>query len=333
MIIEASHTYFGGGYVLLEQILEYCEANRIATVVYVGYRDVYEKLEGRAFQQAKLVRTNFMSTLVRYFRKRSGVLFFCNLPPFVFNEQSVLYAQNYLLFESPRFASHITIGYNIKKFIYFYLIKYFSHNVSQVVCQTVPVQQTLKNHLGIEAGVYPFFRNMYPLAIEKKYDICNIGTGEPHKNLGRLFDAVESLSERYRFTMVVTLDGRIAHRELLARIERINHRFKRTIITNLGHIHYEHIIQVYNSSRVMVFPSLAETIALPLIEAQQCGITVLSSDLPYTYNVLTNPVTFDPEDEKSIEEKLERFLNNEYAEVKQELKVQSKLDEFIRLLS
>lgn len=332
MIIEASHTYFGGGYVLLEQILEYCEANRIATVVYVGYRDVYQKLEERKYNQVQLVKTTFISTLLRYFKKRSKVLFFCNLPPFVRNDQAVLYAQNYLLFESPHFARH-NAWVNIKKFVYFHLIKYFSHNVDRVVCQSVPVQQTLKKNLGIDAGVYPFFRNMHPLEIEKKYDICNIGTGEPHKNLGRLFDAVESLSERYRFTMVVTLDGRVAHRELHARIERINHRFKRTIITNLGHIHYEHIVQVYNSSRVMVFPSLAETIALPLIEAQQCGITVLSSDLPYTYNVLTNPVTFDPEDEKSIEDKLERFLNNEFADVKQELKVQSKLDEFIRLLS
>ncbi|MCE1156221.1 MAG: glycosyltransferase [Bacteroidales bacterium] len=332
MIIEASHTYFGGGYVLLEQILDYCETNRIATEVYVGYRDVFEKIRARNYRQVRLVKTNSISTLFRYFRKRSNVLFFCNLPPFVRNEQSVLYAQNYLLFETPRFTSQITLVYNIKKFVYFHLIKNFSHNVSDVVCQTVPVQQILQKNLGINARVYPFFRDMHQLELTKRYDFCNIGSGEPHKNLGRLLDAVESLSARYTFTLVVTLDGRLAHRELQNRIERINNKFQRTVITNLGHIHYEHIIHVYHSSRAMVFPSLAETIALPLIEAQQCGITVISSDLPYTHNVLTNPITFDPEDVGSIEEKMEGFLLDKYSHVSQELKVQSKLDDFIHIL-
>ena len=44
MIIEASNTYFGGGYVLLEELLRNLEQQDDETLVYVGYKNVYEAL-------------------------------------------------------------------------------------------------------------------------------------------------------------------------------------------------------------------------------------------------------------------------------------------------
>jgi hypothetical protein len=99
--IEASHIYFRGGFVLLEQILDYCEENQLSAKVYLGYKEVYQYFIEKKYRYLTLEQTTGIATILRYFRKRENVLFFCNLPPFVRCGQSVLYAHNILFFQSP----------------------------------------------------------------------------------------------------------------------------------------------------------------------------------------------------------------------------------------
>jgi len=332
MIIEASNIYFGGGFVLLEQILLYCESNNIGTKIYIGYPAVYAELLSRNYLYAELKKTNSIGTLIRYCKRRTRVFFFCNLPPFVKNANSVLYAHNILFFKTPAIDRNQSFLFNLKKYVYYGWIRYFSKNVSIVACQTADVKDSLSKYLNIKAELHPFFKTLNALKTNKEYDFCYISSAPPHKNHNKLFQAVDSLSVEHSFKLSVTIADTSANKELIAQIDAINNRHARTVIINQGFLTEKEMIGLYSKSKTLIFPSLAETIALPLIEAMQCGLAVLSSDRPYSYQVIENPITFNPLSVESIQQTMEDHLLGKHEGIIQKIKVENKLPELIELL-
>lgn len=79
-------------------------------------------------------------------------------------------------------------------------------------------------------------------------------------------------------------------------------------IDNLGFLPHEEVLEHTLRARYVVFPSLAETLGLGLVEAIFCGCTILAADLPYTYQVLKPPYIFDPRTSTSIADCVERAL-------------------------
>lgn len=55
-----------------------------------------------------------------------------------------------------------------------------------------------------------------------------------------------------------------------------------------GRVSYTTLLSMYKSSKGLLFPSVIETIGLPLIEAASFGLPILVSDLEYSREVLTN---------------------------------------------
>ena len=327
--IEASNIYFRGGFVLLEQLLEYCEQHSLEANVYIGYQEVFDYFGKKKYKNISLIKTNGLKTFLRYFRKRNNTLFFCNLPPFVQCEQTVLYAHNPLFIQSPAFVRGKSVMFNLKKFFYYYWIKLFARNVDVVACQTEAVYKTLWENLHVKSELYPFYRVASPLHLVKKYDFCYVGSNAPHKNNKLLLKAVEELSNRYVFSLVMTIEHTPDNMELIDNIDRINNRFSRDIIINKGLIPANEVAEIYAASKAMVFPSLAETLGLPLIEALQYGLKVLSSDLPFTHQVVENPIVFNPESVDEIVQVMEHFLNGAYSEVIQKNRIPNKLPELI----
>lgn len=329
LIIEASNTYFGGGFILLEQILSYCEDMAISNKVYIGYSKVYHELQRRNYKHIELKKTNSIKTIFRFLCHRSHVLFFCNLPPFVRNPNSILYAHNILFFKTPVIDKNQSFLFNLKKYVYFGWIKYFSKKVSVVACQTNDVKDSLFKYLHVNAELYPFFKTLNPIETSKEYDLCYISSAPPHKNHNKLFQAVDLLSDEHSFTLAVTIADTSANKELIAQIDAINKRHERTVIINKGSIAEKEVLFLYSKSKTLIFPSLAETIALPLIEALQCELTVLSSDRPYSYQVIANPIVFDPLNIESIKKVLEDNLTGKHRYINQKIRIESKLPELI----
>ncbi len=59
------------------------------------------------------------------------------------------------------------------------------------------------------------------------------------------------------------------------------------VIKLIGKISYEKVLEYYKSSDLLVFPSYLETFGLPLIEAQQFNLDILTVDLEYAKEVST----------------------------------------------
>ena len=80
----------------------------------------------------------------------------------------------------------------------------------------------------------------------------------------------------------------------------------------------------------MIFPSLAESFGLGLIEAIECGCKVIGADLPYTYEVCEPSIVFDPMDDESIFEAFEKSLDD--AVKTSSPKIRNNINELINIL-
>ena len=66
--------------------------------------------------------------------------------------------------------------------------------------------------------------------------------------------------------------------DLIRSIEELNENSIITIV-NFGTISKEKVCELYAQSKCLIFPSLEESFGLPLIEAVDMGLDVISSDL------------------------------------------------------
>lgn len=118
----------------------------------------------------------------------------------------------------------------------------------------------------------------------------------PHKNHIRLLEAVKIMRERYAFDGLLVLTGIAmqSHAEIKAEI----HRFGLAeTVRILGYLPATDLPYLYNSARLMVFPSLFEGFGIPLVEAMACGCPVVCSSTTSLPEVVGEAgMLFDPLD-------------------------------------
>ena len=119
---------------------------------------------------------------------------------------------------------------------------------------------------------------------------------DPHKNHKRLFKCFNKLSKlKYKeLILLVTLE----HSQLPKEIKNNKQ------IIFLGTKSFRVINQIYKLVDFLIFPSLNESLGLPLIEASLCNLPIIASDLDYVYDVSTPSYTFDPFSEEDIFKKI-----------------------------
>ena len=122
----------------------------------------------------------------------------------------------------------------------------------------------------------------------------------PHKNHKILFSSFENLSKNFskkfskNFKLMVTIDKKIMPYSL---------RENKNILF-LGNQSFETIFDIYTLVDYLIFPSLNESLGLPLIEAELNNLPIIASDLDYVYEVCNPRITFNPYSEKDICEKI-----------------------------
>ena len=68
------------------------------------------------------------------------------------------------------------------------------------------------------------------------------------------------------------------------------------------------INKIYKIVNFLIFPSLNESLGLPLIEANLYKLPIIASDLDYVYDVCEPSLTFDPYSEEDIFKKILEIL-------------------------
>jgi glycosyltransferase involved in cell wall biosynthesis len=123
----------------------------------------------------------------------------------------------------------------------------------------------------------------------------------PHKNHIRLLEALAILRDRHNLVVPLVGIGRIYRLHWPLVIETLD-RFKlHGQVQLFGQVSEEELNAMFALARFMVFPSLFEGLGLPVLEAQQLGVPVLSSTASCLPEVAGDgALYFDPADPEAI---------------------------------
>lgn len=333
IVIEASHINSGGSFTLLKFLLNEFERRKYIAVVYVKYDHIYEDLMARSFYYIELRKTSSIRTIFRYMQRNDNVLFFCSLPPFVHCRNSYVYFHSEYYSYKPVFnVDDKSFFEKIKSYIYYYWIKAFKYNVQNFFCQTSLVRNNLRRTYCLNPLILPFYS--LPIvenhSLAKEYDFFYPAIGTIHKNHILLLEAFEELlAHGKKATLAVTISEQ--YESLLHRVDRVNAKYPNSII-NLGYCDEKQLDISYRKSKALIFPSTMESLGLPLIEALAYGLKVMSSDLEYSYKVISNPIVFNPNNSSDIAAVMNNYLDGKYEHVCQEVLVENKMDLLIDFL-
>lgn len=148
--------------------------------------------------------------------------------------------------------------------------------------------------------------NQYSLKQEKY--ILSVGTLEPRKNIKRLIEAYQKLSEELRNQYPLVIVGKKAWAA-----EFLND--KNIIFT--GYVDDHDLPYLYSGSKCFVMPSLYEGFGLPVLEAMASGTPVICSDRSSLPEIGGDDVHYiqDPENIEPIFVVLSHVLQSEVSEL------------------
>jgi glycosyltransferase involved in cell wall biosynthesis len=180
------------------------------------------------------------------------------------------------------------------------------------------MQRLVKKELHLHAVVQPFVgnyrgkgcitRSAFADISRKKIDFIYVACGDPHKNHRMLVKAWEILaSEGTKPSLCLTLETN-KYRKLCEWIEDRKNA-SRLKITNAGELPLQEIQNLYTQSRALIYPSILETVGLPLVEAKAAGIPIIAAELDYVRDIVNPEQTFNPYSALSIARAVKRFLN------------------------
>jgi len=235
-----------------------------------------------------------------------------NLPPlFAHQGEQLVFVQNrYLVDELPLDDFLWPVRFRIVMERWW--LRSRSGYVSCFIVQTTTMRYLLNRLLKKDAIILPFMSvpEIHPrqkcTQPPYRYDYIYVATGEPHKNHSTLIEAWISLAERGVFpSLCLTLDGE-KFPELCDWIKGETKKFSLKVFM-VGECSHMEIINLYNVSRALIYPSLLESFGLPLIESAMAGIPVLASNSDYVDDVIYPSASFDPTSPQSIADAVDKF--------------------------
>ena len=200
----------------------------------------------------------------------------------------------------------------------------------RAACVIVPSQFTANDvvtHLGVDERrirLVPYGRgqDFQPIsdnaaigeclsrfAIRRPY-IISVCRTYPHKNLAGLLRAFSRLrSSGYRDVQLVLVGERYQTGETLDRLAQELQLSDSTVFT--GFVDQPTLNVLYSAAAVFAFPSLAEGLGLPVIEAMSCGTPVVASNASAVPEAVGDAgVLADARNPEAFAESLARVLND-----------------------
>lgn len=305
ILIDSVYINDGGGFVLLKYLIETIKKFNL-DVVYLfddRVKSTFEHdvdLKNKFFIQSSIKkRKNFYLNN----RDKFKVIFcFGNVPPPIrLNAKVYVYFHQPLFLRIPKeFSFKNKIIYKLKQLI----LSYFKKNADIWLTQSLFIKENLsnkylKNNYDI-VRVLPFypplhFDNHTVERVENSF--LYVSNSAPHKNHENLINAFCDAFDQIKVgSLVVTVP-----QSDVSLCALINSKVIQGYpINNVGFVDRESLIRLYLSHEYLIFPSLAESFGLGLAEAIDGGCKVIAADLPYTYQVCSPSLTFDPYTKESM---------------------------------
>ena len=327
IIVSAFGIHMGGGLVLLNSLVNSISSYRNTLLIDERLKGNNNFTELCSKSNIISIRRNFYSRFIGLHNqiskenKNTVLLCFNGLPP-VFNKNSVKVVS---FIQSPHFiGEQVGIHYpvltkirHIIENIWLYLgIK----NCDEIWVQTEVIKRgvlrkfpsaivrvvTLVDdslHERNNVFIYPSIKKIEEY---RDYSFFYPADAVAHKNHKNLLMAWYELSKKCLYpNLVLTLDSR--EFDLIKKnLKILDYDFFNVI--NLGRISRERVLLELSNSSALIFPSLAETFGLPLLEARVGGISIIASELDYVREICNPKESFNPKSYFSISDAVVRFL-------------------------
>lgn len=336
ILIDAIYINNSGGLVLLQYLIKELEKSKFD--VFYLLDDRTERIfNGLNENRCIFLSNSFYKRLSFYIKNKkkfSTVLCFGNIPPPIkLDAQVFVYFHQTLFLNIPTsFSLKNRITYSLKQKI----LSYYKNNTSLWIVQSEFIKRQLaEKYLSKDTSMiktipfYPplnFTENNIPIRKDKNF--LYVSNNAPHKNHSLL---LEAFCDAYDITKkgVLTVTVPISSCTLCDIIK------KKTEdgypIVNVGFVDRNELIELYLSNQYLIFPSLAESFGLGLVEAIDGGCKIIASDLPYTYQVCKPSLTFNPNIKESIKHAIIESIEKELPE--SEKFISNNINQLISLLS
>lgn len=333
LLIDAMYINDGGGKILLDYLIKKLEKTD-RKVFYLLDQRVKNKIPPILNSKNEIIYLE-ASLLKRYlFYKKynsrfSSVLCFGNLPPNIkLSAEVYTYFHQPLFLEIPQKMSFVQkLLYKIKTVVLKKLIK----NTTFFIVQSNFIKNRLAEKYSINQSsikVIPFYPELkYVDCLKIKNTFAYISNATPHKNHVRLINAFCQFYDKYKVG-ILTLTVGESFEELIGIIDtKLKNGYP---INNIGFVDRTELAEVYSTQEYHIYPSLAESFGLGLIESIEAGCKVIGADLPYTYEVCDPSIVFNPLSEQSIFEAFEYAVSND---IKKSIPVISdQIDNLLKLI-
>lgn len=321
LFIHAPNIHQGGGGSLLAAMLDQLPENLVFTLLLDSRMPLPKKISQfmhvKQFPPTIFGRIRAEKWLADNAKEDDVVLCFGNLPPlFRVRAKTAVYLQNRLLVDYVDLDSfQLRTKFRLKIERLWLALR--MNNVDEYFVQTPTMKELLENRIDGRLPVHlsPFTStvNDYARRVRaresKKHNVqfLYVASGEPHKNHRRLIEAWCLLAEEGVFPkLTLTLDGAFFS-ELCQWIDEKRMEYRLRVVL-AGEKSPEELRQLYNVSDALIYPSLVESLGLPLIEARQAGLPILASERDYVRDVIDPEESFDPLSSRSIARAVKRFL-------------------------
>jgi len=203
--------------------------------------------------------------------------------------------------------------------IRFFFFKIFSNNVDQWIVfsqfsKKILIDNNINDYKIKVVDIFSLdeqkikfnnFKSSILSQTNKKYNLIYPADNLNHKNHINVFNALIILAKSNIYPRVLfTLDIK----------EKKNSRFlklKKLYNLNVDFKIFKKkdMIHVYKNSEALIYPSLNETVGLPIHEALRYNLIIIASNLVYVRQFIKSNLLFDPLDPKDIARKINFFLN------------------------
>jgi glycosyltransferase involved in cell wall biosynthesis/ADP-heptose:LPS heptosyltransferase len=151
----------------------------------------------------------------------------------------------------------------------------------------------------------------HSLGIQKPF-LLYTGGADERKNLRALISAFANLPQELRSQYQLVFAGKIpdSYKEQFHSHAHQNGLSAHSFL-QLGYVSDDQLVMLYNTCRVFVFPSLAEGLGIPPLEAMACGAPVLAANTTSLPEIIGLPkALFDPHSVTAMSAKLAEVLTN-----------------------
>lgn len=307
ILVDSIYINDSGGLILLKYLVDVLEKSNV---------DVFYLFDERTLKHFNHIDTNnrvfLKNSIIKryefYIKNRNrytSVFCFGNVPPPIkLKVPTYVYFHQQLFLEIPKnFTGINKVLFTTKQII----LNFYKNNASVWMVQSQLMRDMFaKKYLKGDYSnieVLPFYPHLKlksdSVIQRRKNSFIYVSNGSSQKNHRNLIYAFCNAYDKTKagFLLLTLPSSSTELCELISSKIELGYP-----IINIGFINRNDLTKLYLSHEYLIFPSLAESFGLGLVEAIDCGCKVLVSDLPYAYEVCTPSLTFDPYNIKSIEE-------------------------------